>query len=81
MGYVIYHAPLGGYIEKQDGMNAGRKNARFATWYATYEEARRARPGHDRRDGGGGYVGTVMSEAEVMARGDIDPDGYWIEPV
>ena len=76
MGYVIYHAPLGGYVEKRDGMNVGRKNARFATWYATRGEAMRARPGHDKAMGGNGYVGAVMSECEVMARGGIDPEGY-----
>ena len=31
MGYVIYHKPLGGYIEKSDGMNVGHSDPRHAT--------------------------------------------------
>ncbi len=65
-GFVIFHAPLGGYIEKIGGMNIGHRDPRLATVFTTREAARDARPGHHRDMGGAGFVGSVVPLATAI---------------
>jgi hypothetical protein len=67
VSYLIHHAPLGGYIEKRDGMNIGHQNPHLATRFATREEAHAARPGHHRDMGGSGFKGRIVSADEAFA--------------
>lgn len=60
-GYVIHHGPLGGYIEKRDGMNIGHRDPRRATVFTDKQKAHDQRPGHHRDMGGHGFSGSVMA--------------------
>lgn len=76
MEYVIVW-PGGGFVKKEDGMNLKVANPRFASSFATREEAMTMRPGHHRDMGGHGFVGGVMKRDAAMRWYEAQQNNRW----